>query len=196
MAKSAKHNRQEVIEKATNLYWEKGFHATSMRNLQEVVDLRPGSIYASFGSKEGLFKESLEHYANLNIAAVRAIREQAESPIDALQQVVQAIVLDSRESAPSGMCMLVKTVAELTGEHDELLEDAKKWLKLMEQELVAIIEEGIAAEQLSADKGAQRIARFLQVQLMGLRTYGRVNSDKASVLQTIDDIFETLTGWE
>ncbi|MFA0500949.1 TetR/AcrR family transcriptional regulator, partial [Vibrio sp. 10N.222.46.A1] len=56
MAKTAKFDRQDVVDKATNLYWEKGFHATSMRNLQDVIDMRPGSIYAAFGSKEGLFK--------------------------------------------------------------------------------------------------------------------------------------------
>ena len=44
-------DRDEVIEKVKDLYWEKGYHATSMRNLQDVVDMRPGSIYAAFGSR-------------------------------------------------------------------------------------------------------------------------------------------------
>lgn len=60
---TAKHDRQDAIQKATDLFWEKGFHATSMRNIQQAMDMRPGSIYASFGSKEGLFQESLQHYA-------------------------------------------------------------------------------------------------------------------------------------
>lgn len=59
MSKQAKFDRDDVIEKAKNLYWEKGYHATSMRNLQDVVDMRPGSIYAAFGSKDNLFKEAL-----------------------------------------------------------------------------------------------------------------------------------------
>ncbi|WOD06891.1 hypothetical protein [Marinomonas sp. GJ51-6] len=41
MSKKAKFDRQQVIENATNLYWEKGYHATSMRNLQDAIDLRP-----------------------------------------------------------------------------------------------------------------------------------------------------------
>ena len=59
MGNAAKFDRQQVIDKATHLYWEKGFHATSMRHLQEVIDMRPGSIYAAFGSKEELFKHCL-----------------------------------------------------------------------------------------------------------------------------------------
>ena len=57
MSTKAKFDRDEVIEKAKNLYWQKGYHATSMRNLQDVIDMRPGSIYAAFGSKDNLFKE-------------------------------------------------------------------------------------------------------------------------------------------
>ena len=63
MSKNAKFDRTEVVEKATNLYWEKGYHGTSMRDLQTTVDLRPGSIYAAFGSKDNLFKEAINHYA-------------------------------------------------------------------------------------------------------------------------------------
>ena len=55
MSAPIKFNREDVIEKAKNLYWEKGYHATSMRNLQDVVNMPPGSIYAAFGSKDNYF---------------------------------------------------------------------------------------------------------------------------------------------
>ncbi len=54
MVKTVKHDRQVAIRKATDLFWKKGFHATSMRNLHDVIDMHPGSIYASFGSKESV----------------------------------------------------------------------------------------------------------------------------------------------
>ena len=66
MAKATKFDRQDAVDKATHLYWEKCFHGTSMRNLQDVIDMRPGSIYACFGSKEGLFKEVLNNYAQIH----------------------------------------------------------------------------------------------------------------------------------
>jgi len=55
MSAAIKFNREDVSEKAKNLYWEKGYHATSMRNLQDVINMHPGSIYAAFGSKDKLF---------------------------------------------------------------------------------------------------------------------------------------------
>ncbi len=74
MAKPAKFDRQKVIDKATNLYWKKGFHATSMRNLQTEIDMRPGSIYAAFGSKDGLFKEALRNYADIALTQLEKLK--------------------------------------------------------------------------------------------------------------------------
>ncbi|MFA0643237.1 TetR/AcrR family transcriptional regulator, partial [Vibrio cyclitrophicus] len=110
MAKTAKFDRQDVVDKATNLYWEKGFHATSMRNLQDVIDMRPGSIYATFGSKEGLFKETLARYTELGILNLNRFRNETDSPIQALENFVRRVVVESKQSSPNGMCMLAKTV--------------------------------------------------------------------------------------
>lgn len=99
MAKVAKYDRQQVVDKATNLYWQKGFHATSMRNLQDVIDMRPGSIYAAFGSKDGLFKATLRNYTDMGLAHIEACRQQHDSPIMALKAFVKAQVIDTQSTA-------------------------------------------------------------------------------------------------
>ena len=53
MANKVKFEREQVVYAASQLFWEKGFHATSTRDLQDAINMRPGSIYAAFGSKEG-----------------------------------------------------------------------------------------------------------------------------------------------
>jgi len=60
MANKVKFERENVIRVASQLFWEKGFTATSTRDLQEAINMRPGSIYAAFGSKEVLYSESLK----------------------------------------------------------------------------------------------------------------------------------------
>ena len=62
MANKIKFERETVVRLASQLFWEKGFHATSTRDLQEAINMRPGSIYSAFGSKEGLYIESLRDY--------------------------------------------------------------------------------------------------------------------------------------
>ncbi|MBY7659109.1 TetR/AcrR family transcriptional regulator [Vibrio atlanticus] len=190
MAKTAKFDRQDVVDKATNLYWEKGFHATSMRNLQDVIDMRPGSIYATFGSKEGLFKETLARYTELGILNLNRFRNETDSPIQALENFVRRVVVESKQSSPNGMCMLAKTVAELTDEHSELLEEAKKSLKIMEGEFAKVIAEAQELGEISKDREPAQLARHVQVQIAGLRTYAKTCDDIDLLNSMVEDVFK------
>lgn len=191
MSKSAKFNRADVVEKATNLYWEKGFHGTSMRNLQDVIDMRPGSIYATFGSKENLFKEVLQYYAQVGFSHLSACKKASSSPLEALRTFVKSIVINSGKSDPSGMCMLVKSVAELTVENGELLSETKRLLRLLETEFAAIFKEAMEQGEISASKDPNHLAQYLQIQVMGLRTYADANDDVQTIEALIDDIFDS-----
>ncbi|MDN3680859.1 TetR/AcrR family transcriptional regulator [Vibrio tapetis subsp. quintayensis] len=189
MRKNTKFDREQVVDKAKDLYWEKGFHATSMRNLQDVIDMRPGSIYATFGSKEGLFKETLARYTELGIAQLAQCQQERDTPVEALKAFVKHLVLKSQHDAPNGMCMLAKTVAELTEEHAELLAEAKKSLKIMEAEFARLIIEAQEIGEVSKDKDPQHLARHVQVQISGLRIYAKANDSNAPLEQMVEDVF-------
>ncbi|MGF1684599.1 TetR/AcrR family transcriptional regulator [Photobacterium minamisatsumaniensis] len=189
MAKTAKFDRDEVIKKATNLYWEKGFHGTSMRNLQDVINLRPGSIYAAFGSKESLFKEAIQHYASTSHDLLQVCRSDTSSPLEALKIFIKKAVLDSQQTAPSGMCMLVKTIAELTEEHGVLLTEARLLLANIEKAFANVLQESIEKGELDKSKDPHQLAKYVQVQIMGLRTYLRTTGNTAAVEQLIDNMF-------
>ncbi|MEH6822606.1 MAG: TetR/AcrR family transcriptional regulator [Motiliproteus sp.] len=187
MVNTAKQDRQDVIQKATGLFWEKGFHATSMRNIQQVIDMRPGSIYASFGSKEGLFKETLHHYAHTGLARLDACAEASSSPLEGLKLFITESVTGSRKSAPSGMCMLVKTISELTHDNADLLAEAKRLLGVIEEAFAVLLVQAKERGELDSSKDPERLARYLQVQLMGLRAYARANDDDAHIDALIED---------
>lgn len=192
MAKAGKQNRQNVVDKATNLYWEKGFHGTSMRNLQDEIDMRPGSIYAAFGSKEGLFKEALQHYAQQGLIKLDTLKSISGSPLMGLKAFVEAAVIKSQTCAPSGLCMLTKTISELTEEHAELLTEAKHLLNEVEKGFEKTFIEAQKIGEVDKQKNAKQLARYLQIQIMGLRTYARVNHDQKAIKELIDGLFTSI----
>ncbi len=55
-------DRQAALAKATHLFWEKGFHATSISDLTQAMEIGSPSLYAAFGSKEALYVEALDYY--------------------------------------------------------------------------------------------------------------------------------------
>jgi AcrR family transcriptional regulator len=52
-------DRKAALEAAMLLFWRKGFAATSMNDLCDVMGVRSPSLYAAFGSKEALYFEAI-----------------------------------------------------------------------------------------------------------------------------------------
>lgn len=192
MSAQAKFNRDDVIEKAKNLYWEKGYHATSMRNLQDVVDMRPGSIYAAFGNKDNLFKEALNRYAEEGAANLANNIAQEETVLAGLKRFIHSVTVCSKGTAPSGICMVVKTISELTqNDSPELLNHATSILERVEASFVKTFQQAIDNGEISSDNDPAELARYFQIQVMGLRTYAQVSNDTGVVEKYIDNIFKS-----
>lgn len=192
MSAHAKFNRNDVIEKAKNLYWEKGYHATSMRNLQDVVDMRPGSIYATFGNKDSLFKEALTCYAEQGALNLTNSLAQEATILDGLKRFIYSVTVCNKNNAPSGMCMIVKTIGELTqNDSPDLLAHATTILERVEASFVKVFQQAIDNSEIDNSKNAAELGRYFQIQMMGLRTYAQVTNDMGAVEKYIDGIFET-----
>jgi len=192
MSAHAKFNREDVIEKAKNLYWEKGYHATSMRNLQDVVDMRPGSIYAAFGNKDSLFKEALNCYAEQGAINLTNSLAQEATMLDGLKRFIHSVTVCNKDTAPSAMCMIVKTIGELTqNDSPDLLAHATTILERVEASFVKVFQQAIDNGEIDTSKNAAELGRYFQIQMMGLRTYAQVTNDMGAVEKYIDGIFET-----
>lgn len=190
MVNSVKFDRAVVIEKATQLFWAKGFHGTSMRDLLDTVDLRAGSLYASFGDKEQLFKEALNCYGQAGAEFLTQCESEQPLALDALKAFARASVLNS-DNAPSRVCMLVKTMAELSGHQEDLTALARKWLQTMEERFAKLFSKA-KQQGMQNPLPAGMLAKQFQVQIIGLKAYAQTNP-QADVLTELTE--NVLAAW-
>jgi len=160
-----------------------------MRNLQDVIDMRPGSIYAAFGSKEGLFKEALQHYKDSGLATLAKCREESVSPISALRLFMNKLIVDTQDGAPNSICMLAKTVAELTSDNQELLNETIAAMNEVEKAFEALIIEAQSLGEVDPAKDSSRLASHVQIQISGLRTYAKTHPGAQNLNSMIDEVF-------
>lgn len=62
MARPKEFDREKVLDRATRLFWERGFGGTSISDLEAAMGIGRTSIYAAFGAKEDLFMAAIDHY--------------------------------------------------------------------------------------------------------------------------------------
>ncbi len=164
MAK-AKFNREEVIDKAIDLFWQHGYSASSMQQVVQATGLKPGSIYLAFENKEGLFREALERYAQKSIARTRKILDSAPSVQAGICQLFEDnIQQSSKEDYCS--CFLVKTRLELAAEGNDLHNLASEKLEMMEALFASYLEKEFTPEI------SQRRATSIMLHIFGIRVYG------------------------
>ena len=188
MSRTALYNRQEALERALKLFWQKGFHATSLKDIEEALDMRPGSIYAAFGSKDGLFQEALDYYARLGLTELERILSHHESPLLGLAAYVRQLGGIRDKELPSQACMLVKSLLELGAREQAALQKVEMLLSGMETRFIDCF---IAAQQLGEldnELDATRLGRRLQAEVMGLRAFAQRDVDSEAVHALAEDM--------
>lgn len=58
-------DRQAALRRAMEVFWERGYEGTSVRDLTTAMGINPPSLYSAFGSKEELFREAVALYDTL-----------------------------------------------------------------------------------------------------------------------------------
>jgi AcrR family transcriptional regulator len=85
-----KSRRDVIIEAAAELFAEKGFRATTVRDIADVAGVLSGSLYAHIQTKEDLYLEIVRRAANDFTRAVKPIVEGGDSPEIKLENMIAA----------------------------------------------------------------------------------------------------------
>lgn len=195
MPRQRLYDREQSLDKAVNLFWQQGFHATSLKDLEQALDMRPGSIYAAFGSKQALFEAALDRYAALGLEDLEKQRARYASPIDGLAAYVRALGALREPAVPSRACLLVKSLLELGDRASLAGNKADHWLAAMEQQFVEAFRTAQARGELGPEQDPTRLGRRLQAEVMGLRSYAQRAVASSAVQQLADDIADSIVAY-
>ena len=123
MARRKEYIEEEVIEKAMNLFWRNGYGSTSMQMLEKEMGINKFSIYSSFGSKNGLFLESLNCYKqklNKLIGKLQA----SNNGIAGIKQYFFDFIEFTKETEFGKGCLVTNTANEIGDDADEQIKQA------------------------------------------------------------------------
>ncbi len=175
-----------VVQAARDLFWEKGYEAASLADLEAATGLGRSSLYHAFGSKRGLFDAAVTDYLDSvirpRLAVLRAVTPDASALLeyfDGLSRATAALADDS----PRTGCLLVNCAAGLAA-HDD---PARAVVEGYRVELADALRQALASASASnaADADPSRLderVRTLASLSMSAMLVARVNRDEAVAL--------------
>lgn len=162
----------EVADKAMDLFWYKGFSATSIKDLVEVTGLSRSSLYSAFNGKEDLYQKALHRYQLLtksNIDLLTAKGSTKEIIRKLLMSILESELNDSKHRG----CFMANASLELAS-HDERTANSVIYnFERLKKSLEKLIVRGQHSDEIPSHKDASALATFFVNTIQGMRVLSK-----------------------
>jgi len=102
---------ETVLDRALELFWKRGYYATTTRDLEASLGLSQSSLYHEFGCKRALLDAALDRYETKTNAVVLAPLEQSSGGLVAIERFFTDLAHWVTHDGRRG-CMLINMMAE------------------------------------------------------------------------------------
>jgi TetR/AcrR family transcriptional regulator, transcriptional repressor for nem operon len=159
------------------LFWERGYEATSIADLVERTGVARASIYATFGDKRELYLKALDRYGELTDPDLLTRLSQPGPVLPAIRALVERYAGEASGADGRRGCFVVNTAVEL-GPHDtQAARRVQGNWDFLETALTSALLRAQAQGELAADKDPRALARMLLVLMQGLRVMGKAATE-------------------
>ncbi len=193
MARPVAFDRAYVLQQAINVFWLKGYKATSIKNLVDATGLQPGSLYAAFGDKRGLFLAALDAYFADMRKTILTVLHGNMPPLDRLRAFFAELVRQSCDDPERKGCLLINTLSEIPLQDTEINSRLQRMFAEVERELNGLLAEAIRNGDLP-EQDAEALAKYLVAGIFGLRIFNKMQPDPRSLEDVADRLLSGVTG--
>ena len=185
-------DRNQVLEQAKNIFWLKGYNATSMQDLVDTTGLNRSSIYNSFGNKMNLFQLTLKKYQkegsgffevliNSNLNGLQSISSVFENTLDMM-------INDSDRKG----CMFINCHTEMSNQDIQLNNITAKNQELLISHFNTMVKKGQEDGSIKTTQKSIELASYLASSFQGFRIMGMNTTNKKMLAGIIENILTTV----
>jgi TetR/AcrR family transcriptional repressor of nem operon len=162
----------QTLDKAMQLFWARGYEATSMQDLVDGMGINRGSIYSTYGDKRQLFLAALNRYDV----------ECRKTQLEALEQQLSPKAADIGNSG----CFLTNTALELAAHDEDVGAIVANSQCEIENFFARMVARGQQDGEISTSLSPEKTAQSLLAALIGLLVLSRSRPDR-KLLESVAD---------
>lgn len=172
-----KFDREEVLERAMEVFWEVGYEAAGLSKLLSAMGIGRQSMYDTFGDKRSLFLEALSHYVSTELAPIRSRLQADGSALDNIYAVMEMWRAMARHPEHRG-CLVGNSFAEFGRSDPEVSQRLATYLQTMEDGFYEALERARIEGELAPNAPVRDLARMMVSTGHGLALLSKIRVDE------------------
>ncbi|HIE45502.1 MAG TPA: TetR/AcrR family transcriptional regulator [Flavobacteriaceae bacterium] len=177
--------KEEMLQKAMELFWRNGFYNTSVEEIVSNLGISRASLYSTFGLKSDLFNESLQLYCESNRKMTLQFLNSHKEVKDGIKKLFEAAVVASTSDKESKGCFVVNTTTELASNNKQVKSVLKKNQLIFEDMFYEYLLSGKETGELSSKKDLRSIANLIYILFNGINVVGKIECDSTKILGSV-----------
>lgn len=181
MARKIAFEKDKVIEDALRLFQQKGYEATSIRDLVNHLGVSSSSLYSTFGDKDAIFMLALERHSQIELQGIKQQLTAAAAPRTIIENLFDTLIEQLvHEGFPSGSLTL-KAATELSLRKPAVTAFLGRYFDALTALFTAFLNEAAARGELILAQPTGDVARYLLFALFNLNLMIAVYPERAKL---------------
>jgi TetR/AcrR family transcriptional repressor of nem operon len=186
------YDNEQVLQKAQDVFWSKGYSATSLDDLLKATNMGSGSFYNAFkGGKKELFLKAIQQRREA-FKQFKTELDKSNSPVKLIKDFFRSIAGADKTAHLRG-CIVSNTIVEMTFLDDELEREAVGILKDVEKMFTAAIKKEQEKGTIKTKTEPQLLGKYLMTFWNGLNVTRRMYPDKKQLSNLIEMQLEIIS---
>ena len=181
-------DKNEVLNKAMELFWKKGYHATSIQDLVSFLGINRGSLYDTYGGKKELFDKAFQLYRTNNSNGVTAFFESQNEVKKGFRNLFEMGINETITDKDQKGCFVVNTTTELIPGEEEMLKTIQENKKIFEGIFYAFLLKGQQSAEIPKSKNIKNISSLFYTFYNGLKVVAKVETNPKVLMNSVDEI--------
>ena len=167
-----------VLDAAVLCFWNRGYEATSVKDLVERTGITAASLYNAFGDKRAIYERALDRYVEGSVAS-RIRRCEALAPREAIGALFEEILKRSLGDRERKGCMLVNAALDVAPHDPGFRKIVAEVLADIEGFFLSCVKAGQGDGSITRSLAAETLSHHLLGVLMGIRVLARIRPERA-----------------
>lgn len=179
MARPREFDKDEALDRAMDLFWLKGYEATSLQDLLEHMGIGRQSLYNTFGGKHDLFIAALDKYRNERLGAVLARLKAHDASLETIREVC-GLAVEIYGGDPRS-CFLANSTLELACQDDDVAQRARAYAVGLEDAFFQAVMSAMERGEIPKEKDPRSLARHLTNSVCGITVLSKAGTSRESL---------------